>query len=400
MEMEVVVPVPPVEFNFDSTCSSPYMTAPSSPQRFGNYFSAPASPTRVSTFYRELKDVSLANNSSSYNSSSSSSSSIPFDWEEKPGTPKSRNGNREGNYSSKNDYGHDDFDDDDGDDGDFEFSFSGQLDRTSLSADELFDGGKIRPLKPPPGYDSSVSTISSPRSPRSRTAQKKDFDPFQAAIEETRRREAKHQLNQDQKQHQQITKHATQRRGRERSISGSSSASKSSNYKHKGSRSLSPLRVSDQMLDQEENSQDEKMAAPSSSNPKFSSYASSFLSAISFSSKGYKKWKLKDFLLFRSASEGRAIGKDPLTKYSVLSKREIAEDVKNSSFRSTESSVGSSSRRRAHVSAHELHYTMNRAVSEEMKRKTFLPYKQGLLGCLGYPEVHEISRGVGSLTRG
>ncbi|KAF2305759.1 hypothetical protein GH714_008053 [Hevea brasiliensis] len=282
MEMEVVVPVPPVEFNFDSTCSSPYMTAPSSPQRFGNYFSAPASPTRVSTFYRELKDVSLANNSSSYNSSSSSSSSIPFDWEEKPGTLKSR-------------------------------METVKLDRTSLSADELFDGGKIRPLKPPPGYDSSVSTISSPRSPRSRTAQKKDFDPFQAAIEETRRREAKHQLNQDQKQHQQITKHATQRRGRERSISGSSSASKSSNYKHKGSRSLSPLRVSDQMLDQEENSQDEKMAAPSSSNPKFSSYASSFLSAISFSSKGYKKWKLKDFLLFRSASEGRAIGKDPLT---------------------------------------------------------------------------------------
>ncbi|KAJ9152947.1 hypothetical protein P3X46_026451 [Hevea brasiliensis] len=391
MEMEVVAPVPPVEFNFDSTCSSPYTTAPSSPQRFGNFFfSAPASPTRVSSFYRELNDVSLVTNSSS---------SIPFDWEAKPGTPKSRNGS-EGNFSRKNGHSHQDFDDD----GDFEFSFSGQLDRTSLSADELFDGGKIRPLKPPPGYDSSVS---SPRSPRSRTKQKKDFDPFQAAIEETRRSEAKQQQNQEQKQQQQ-RKHASQQRGRERTLPGSSSsASKSSNYVHKGSRSLSPLRVSDLMLDQEEeNSQDAKIVTPTSSNPKSSSsstssYASSFLSAISFSSKGCKKWKFKDFLLFRSASEGRATGKDPLTKYAVLSKKEVAEDVKNASFRSTDGSVGGSSRRRAPVSAHELHYTVNRAVSEEMKRKTFLPYKQGLFGCLGFsPGVHEISRGVGSLTRG
>lgn len=160
------------------------------------------------------------------------------------------------------------------------------------------------------------------------------------------------------------------------------------------------------MLDQEEeNSQDTKTVTPTTGNPKSSSsstsYTSSFLSAISFSSKGYKKWKLKDLLLFRSASEGRATGKNPLTKYEALSKREVTEDVKNASFRSTESSVGSSSRRRAQVSAHELHYTVNRAVSEEMKRKTFLPYKQGLLGCLGFnPGMHEISRGIGSLTRG
>ncbi|KVH43919.1 hypothetical protein Ccrd_025744, partial [Cynara cardunculus var. scolymus] len=32
------------------------------------------------------------------------------------------------------------------------------------------------------------------------------------------------------------------------------------------------------------------------------------------------------------------------------------------------------------VSAHEIHYTANRAVAEEMRRKTFLPYKSGLLG--------------------
>lgn len=82
-----------------------------------------------------------------------------------------------------------------------------------------------------------------------------------------------------------------------------------------------------------------------------------------------------------------------------MSKKAAAEeDVRNSSFRSTESS-GSVSRRRGPVSAHELHYTVNRAASEEMKKKTFLPYKQGLLGCLGFsPGMNQISRGIGSFT--
>ncbi|KAL7204397.1 hypothetical protein ACSBR2_017464 [Camellia fascicularis] len=40
-------------------------------------------------------------------------------------------------------------------------------------------------------------------------------------------------------------------------------------------------------------------------------------------------------------------------------------------------------KRRVPPSAHELHYTANRAQAEEMKKKTFLPYRQGLVGCLG-----------------
>ncbi|XP_021286540.1 uncharacterized protein LOC110418205 [Herrania umbratica] len=387
MEMEVVVPVPAVDFNFDSTCSSPYMTAPSSPQRFGNFFfSAPTSPTRASSFYRD--DVSHATNSSS---------AVPFQWEEKPGTPKRKgfDGRVDREDKSNND-------DDDGDGcEDFEFNFSGQLERTSLSAEELFDGGKIRPLKPPPGYEQFSSTASSPRSPkspRSTTFRKKDVDPFEAAIEKTRRREVVLKEPPQQKQEQEQKNIQSQQRGRERT-SGSSSSSVSYNYVHKKSRSLSPFRVSDIMFEQEENSsQSEKTIASTTSNPK--SYVSSILSALSFS-KGSRKWKLKDFLLFRSASEGRATSKDPLRKYALLSKKE-PEDVKAASFRSTDS-LGSvsSSRRRAPVSAHELHYTVNRAVSEEMRRKTFLPYKQGLLGCLGFnPGMHEISRGIGSLTRG
>lgn len=294
--MELAVPVlPSSDFNFDcSNCSSPYITAPSSPQKFGTF-----------------------------NHSTSKSRTLSQDFH---------------------------FLDDDNDD-QFEFNFSGPLVRPSLSAaDELFDGGKIRPLIP----------------------QQKD----QTAVDVT------------------TTTSRKQERGRERTPI----SEKPLNYKHKGSRSLSPLRVSDLILDQEEeiNSVDSKRTTETTSNSK-SSYSSSFLSAISL---GYKKWKLKDLLLFRSASEGRAIGKDQMTRYALLSKRspEIAEDLKNSSFRSTESGAGSCSRRRGRVSAHELHYTANRAVSEEMKRKTFLPYRHGLLGCLGFNQ--DVSRSIGSLTRG
>ncbi|KAK7345994.1 hypothetical protein VNO80_20507 [Phaseolus coccineus] len=303
MEVEAVVPV---DFNFDSNCSSPFITAPSSPQRFGNnanfFFSAPTSPTH--------------------------SPSVPFLWEQPPALPNANHDHH-----------------------DFEFNFTGHLDRPSLSADELFHAGKIRPLKPPPLQ--SPSPLTSPR-------KKKDFDRFAEPMKETRR--GREEEREEEKK---------QPRGREGvSVSG-----------RKGSRSLSPLRISDIMCDSEE-----KNVSSSTSNSK-----SSFLSSIPFT----RKWRFRDFLLFRSASEGRATDKDPLRKYVVLSKN---EDVRNSSFRSSESS-GSVSKRRGPVSAHELHYTVNRAASEEMKKRTLLPYKQGLLGCLGFnPPMHHISKGFRSFT--
>ncbi|KAE8667429.1 Serine carboxypeptidase-like 26 [Hibiscus syriacus] len=308
--MEVVVRVP-VDFNFDSACSSPYITAPSSPQRFGRsfFFSAPTSPTRASA-------------------------AVPFQWEEKPGIPKTK-----GFHGRR----------DEEDDENFEFDFSGQLESTSLSAEELFEGGKVRPLN--------------------------HFDPFETAIDKSRKGS--------------VRPVEPKQQGRDRSTACSSSSSSSSNkynYVHKKSRSFSPFRIShDATFEQE-----------TISNPK--SYVSSILSSISFS-KGNWKWRLKDLLLLRSALEGRATSNGSFRKYDVLSKKD-AEDVNNLSFRSMES-VGSSSRRRGRVSAHELHYTANRAMSEEMRRKTFLPYRQGLLGCLGFnPRIHEFSRGIVSLKRG
>ncbi|XP_062018918.1 probable membrane-associated kinase regulator 3 [Rosa rugosa] len=405
MEMKVALPAPPVDFNFDSACSSPYLTAPSSPTRFGNYyFSAPTSPNRSSSFYRQFNDFdyNLSSTSTKY-----SPSSIPFKWEEKPGIPKSRatiNG--------------DDLED-------FEFNFSGQLEKASLPADELFDGGKIKPLKPPPRLhvstnrkqDPGSSSGISPRSPSPRSSRvlcqgkrmvqdvlsprhlhrKVDSDPFTAAMEETRRDCYRDEYDYAEEEFQ-------SRRGRER-MSRMPSRHVNASIR-KGTRSLSPLRIPDIMFDDvaspaptaSTSNSSIKPATPSS----ISSAYSSILSAISFS-KVNKKWKLKDFLLFRSASEGRATtGKDPLRKYSLLStKKSMSEDVKNSSFRSTDSVGSVSSRRRGPVSPHELHYTVNRAVTEEMRRKTVLPYKHGLLGCLGFNHgLHEISRGAfGSLAR-
>ncbi|WOH13837.1 hypothetical protein DCAR_0933348 [Daucus carota subsp. sativus] len=287
--MQVTQPSSPrtdQEFNFTSTSTSPYVTAPSSPQRFGTYIftTAPTTPSRAAPH-------------------GTTPSTIPFNWEEKPGTPKS--------VSS-----HYDTDVDE----DFAFDFSGYLEPPSLlPADELFSGGKIKPLKlklPPRlnNLETNLINLESPKSPRAKikealtltlsfSPRKKssdDFDPFAAAMEETRR--------------------------------------------------------------------PEKVPAAN----------------------WYKKWKLKNLLLFRSASEGHK------EKYELLKKSGKNRDSKNWSFRSVDNDGGGSVGSRK-MSAHEWHYTVNRSVAEEMRKKTYLPYKQGFFGCLGFrvSGVHEISnRGI------
>ncbi|XP_075477206.1 uncharacterized protein LOC142518331 [Primulina tabacum] len=337
MAMEMMKPPANMDFKFDSASTSPYISAPSSPQRFGSFFySAPASP-RVYAAEEGGGDVS-----------------VPFDWEEKPGIRKSKE--KHITTAASSNYG------DavqDLEEIDFAFNFSRNLERLSLSADELFHGGKIKPLKLPPRFhyeQNHKPTLDSPKSPKKTFRQafsprhrKKDsdLDPFAAALEETRKQDFQESYT----------------RGRERSNNSSQSV-------HKATRSLSPFRVSDLLFDTACNQEPKE-------NP----------SAISgFSSFWHKKWKIKDLLLFRSASESHATDKEQMRKYSILRKTDSI-DVKNSSFRSTDSSSGSVSRRRRSgppISAHELHYTVNRAVSEDMKKRTFLPYKQGLLGCLRF----------------
>lgn len=379
--MEVVVPAVS-DFHFDSCASSPYVSAPSSPKRFGrsgssdpfdyyyHYASAPTSPSRVASIL--------------------ASSSVPFDWEETPGTPRPPKS-------------------DDADD--FAFDFSGQLEKgvplpDLTAADELFEEGMIRPLKlklPPRLYnlrldDNMTSVAPSPRSPKSPNralwsprARGKvgNDDPFTAAMVE-----------------------ATRERGREkRPASTVHATSISSSRSRKGSRSLSPMRSGAGGFFTK--------SSISSSSPKASTSTAAAAATVASeclktTSGGSRKWRLRDLLLFRSASEGRVTGnksKDPLRKYTIMppsssnslfSPRK-GEDSRNSSFRSTDSggasirrsTDGSIRRAGSGVSAHEMHYMSNRAASEEKKKKTALPFnRQGLFGCLRFnPAVHSIAKG-------
>lgn len=344
--MEVVIPSHSLDFDFNSARSSPHVSAPSTPRRFGEYyFSAPTSPTHLSQFYKDFDGYFLA--------AGALPSSVPFDWEEKPGTPKS--------LAVNNNIGED-----------FAFDVSQDWETTSVSAEELFDGGVIKPLKPPPRLqlpqaaefgETSASPTRKQRSNSRRIIQgafsprqksKKETDPFAVAARKA-------------------TKTAEPpQRGRERGVAMSKQPSR------RAARSLSPLRYP----------WEEEEKEPPPQNGKINS-SNAVCSALSAPSKGQKKWSLKDFFLFRSASEGRAADKDPLKKYTATFRR--------SSFRVIDSPGSETgSRRRGPVSAHELHYTMNRAVSEDLKKKTFLPYKQGILGRLAFnPAVHALANGFG-----
>ena len=107
-----------------------------------------------------------------------------------------------------------------------------------------------------------------------------------------------------------------------------------------------------------------------------------------------RRWRLKDLLLFRSASEGRGSDKDPFKKYNI--NMGSPRNVRISSEES--SNCASKSNKRGQLSAHELHYRENKAMSEDMRKKSFLPYKQGILGRLAVnPTVHALAHGFGSL---
>lgn len=76
---------------------------------------------------------------------------------------------------------------------------------------------------------------------------------------------------------------------------------------------------------------------------------------------------MKDFL--RSKSEGRSN-----SKFWMSPAKEKKERVRK------EKSPTPAKRR----SAPEMHYAAKRAEAEERRKKTYLPYRQGVLGCLGF----------------
>ncbi|KAM1134063.1 uncharacterized protein LOC126632469 [Malus sylvestris] len=345
--MEVIIPSrAAMDFDFNSARSSQSVTEPSTPRRFGDfYMSAPTSPTRMSEFYRDFEEFSNMSN-----------------WEDdeaasQAATPKSpKSPKREDDFGFV----------------DFAFDVGEDVQRTSLSAEELFDGGIIRPFNKPPPTPSFFRQVLSPRRKKGKEYPKTQMD------NTTRRSE---RISEQQQ------------RGRERTPAALSSSLSG----RRATRSVSPLRVSEYQWVEEEKQNQQQQRKQQQNNKQLTPKAM-FTSCTD--SKASRKWKLKDFLLFRSASEGRATDKDPFTKYLTLFRKN--EDVKNSSFRSIDSpaSVSISRRRGPPVSAHELHYTANKAVSNDMKKKTFLPYKQGILGRLAFnPAVSALANGFGSLSR-
>ncbi|XP_043709494.1 uncharacterized protein LOC122658549 isoform X2 [Telopea speciosissima] len=313
----------------DSTCSTPYMSAPSSPGRVpdGYFFSAPASPLHFVL-------------STSPSSSSTSASAFTF---------------------SSNDPSVS---------GSFEFEFSARFPSNTsssaasmISADELFLNGQIRPMK-------LSSHLQRPQilAPLLDLEGDEDYEDCKDAAElEFEKRE-------------ELMMRGRDARLRNRSL-------------HRRTRSLSPLRNPlfgwhEDEEEQETSGCDLDSEDPDRKQDETPSTGTTPSVSASSSGRNSKRWIFLKDLLYRSKSEGRGNGKEKF--WYSLSFSPAVKDKKPPSVPMTETQkpkrtpANGVGKRRIPPSAHELHYTTNRAQAEEMKKKTFLPYRQGLLGCLGF----------------
>ncbi|XP_057439044.1 uncharacterized protein LOC130730914 [Lotus japonicus] len=315
-----------LEYIDDSTCSTPYVSAPSSPGRRGGgeppisgfFYSAPTSPLHFAI-------TAAASSSSSFQNPFSSTSSSEFE------------------FSAR-------------------FGFTGFGAPGSMSsADELFLNGQIRPMK--------LST-------HLERPQLLDLEEEEGEEE-------------------------TEVRGRDLRLRAKSV--------RRRTRSLSPLRnthlqwteneKTSKIEVEEEEEEEENVDDEVGLEKTHSALASS--SRCSSAGRSSKRWVfLKDFL--RSKSEGRSNNKfwSTISFSPTKEKKAVSQNQGNGSS-SMQKSKGSSQafskkltgkpsngvagkRRVPPASAHELHYKANRAQAEELRKKTFLPYRQGLLGCLGF----------------
>ncbi|GMJ09215.1 hypothetical protein like AT3G62630 [Hibiscus trionum] len=323
--------------DFDSTCSTPYVSAPSSPGRgptSGYFFSAPASPMHFILSSAPSTECHLFSESSLISAQSEASS---FEFE----------------FSSR-------------------FSGNGSVTVGSMSsADELFLNGQIRPMK-----------LSSHLQRPQNLAPLLDLD-----VEED-----------DDGSNKQEASRGRDLKLRSRSI-------------HRKARSLSPLRNPEfqwEEDDEEECSRGERKEVskliPEETDVSKETTPSSSASSSRSSSSGRnsKKWIFLKDLLYRSKSEGRANGKEKFwTSISFISSKEKKiqmeqekpppwkrKQKENKQGAGEKVSSGKPSngvaKRRVPPSPHELHYTTNRAQAEEMKKRTYLPYRQGLFGCLSF----------------
>ncbi|XP_072997975.1 uncharacterized protein [Typha latifolia] len=334
----------------DSTCSTPYVSAPSSPSRDptpsgpGFFYSAPTSPVH-------------------------SSSSFVLD------SPS---------------------------DSEFEFSARFPLSSASAagsmsSADELFFNGQIRPMR-----------LSS------HLLQPQALPPL-PDIDDNREDEAR--LEQRTAE---ISARGRDLKLRSRSI-------------HRRARSHSPLRNAplhwqiegsgggdrdDKASDLDPDPDPKQIDETTPPIPAAASRSSSSSStSSSSSSRSSKRWIFLKDLLHRSKSEGRSTNAKERFWHSISfapssSKERSKPPPSPTPTRISESEKtkprkpaanGSVGRRRRAPSAHERLYAANRAQAEEMRRRTFLPYRQGLLGCLGfssrsYGAINGFARGLNAVS--
>ncbi|MQL84839.1 hypothetical protein Taro_017351, partial [Colocasia esculenta] len=364
------IPLQPASHGVDSTCSTRYANAPSSPGRGGDFFSAPASPMH---FVR---------------------SSFPYTSAKPPdaATDVSASGPSE-----------------------FEFSARGSM----TSADKLFLNGKIRPMRlsahlQRPQIMAPFLDLEAEEDEEGKVEEKvaiRGRDPRLQSKPLRRRARSMSPLRKPHFQWRDVEEGETER------TKWAAAAGKGEDGEPEGDRN--PRRIED--------------AEPSGSGWSFRS------SSIS-SSRSSRKWislNLKD-ILYRSKSEGRgdamdnfwhadafSPSKDKSSSFffwhrSKNSPKPPPDAVKPPAPPSMSSSEPQKQRRRSmppsmgtwgaadgtkvvssassrpegrlakrRVPAvtpwpHERHYTANRAQAEEMRKKTFLPYRQGILGCLWF----------------
>ncbi|KAL8166345.1 hypothetical protein V2J09_007844 [Rumex salicifolius] len=347
-------------YYIDSNCSTPYVSAPSSPGRpfdggggGGYFYSAPASPMHFI-----LSKASVISPTEASDTKMSSSGSFEFEFSARY-------------TASCND--------------------SAVLEIGSMSsADELFLNGQIRPMK--------LST---------HLQQPQILAPFMESESEDNATMEGKELDCNGED---VFRRSRDLRLRDKSL-------------RRRARSLSPLRnttpfdwcgvtvkgeeektTSKTEIDGEV---DEKNAGEETASNETTPSASASSSRCSSAGRSSKRWVfLKDFL--RSKSEGRSNH-----KFWTNISFSPSKDKKSSASQSTKSAETNPStdpipkksskdstpkkhpaptgkpmngvgKRRVPLSAHELHYTAKRAQAEEMRKKTFLPYRQGLLGCLGF----------------
>ncbi|KAK6121093.1 hypothetical protein DH2020_045186 [Rehmannia glutinosa] len=309
--------------DIDSCCSTPYVSAPSSPGRgtplAGFYYSAPTSPTHFVISTTNLK---------SYTSAAASDASSSFEFD----------------FSAT-------------------FPSTGASSPESMtSADELFCNGQIRPMK-------LSSHLQRPQ--------------LLAPLIES-----EDVVEEDQ----------TFSRGRELKLRAGSL--------RRRTRSMSPLRTTattsfqwrDDEIDDAKGGNEEESARENAEifeEERGSNETTPCASRSSSAGRSSRRWVFLKEFLYRSKSEGQGRNEGhkfwgSLSFSPVKDKKTLTPALSSNPKVSSEGKKkavnknGVGKRRVPSPSPHELHYTANRAQAEEMRKKTFLPYRQGLLGCLGF----------------